>query len=137
MSDRNKKYAGFFSTEIAVALAILGILLAGLALSLSGLVKFNRYQLVRQRCIAAAEAQLDSIAAVDREIGDEDFKRLWPELSVSIQQQPATGRWEGMKLVKVETGANFFGKEVKVQLCRYILGGPILQYNAKWEPLAE
>ncbi|MHC4457740.1 MAG: hypothetical protein ACYS0I_11775 [Planctomycetota bacterium] len=95
--------------------------MAGLGLSLRGFARFNRYQLLRQRCIAAAQAQLDSISAVGEPIRDADFNRLWPEISVFIQQLPATGQWEGMKLVKVETGANFFGREVKVRLCRYIL----------------
>jgi type II secretory pathway pseudopilin PulG len=48
VSRTNKKYRGFLMTEIIVALSLLGLLLAGLALSLSGLARFNRYQLVRR-----------------------------------------------------------------------------------------
>jgi len=119
---KNKKYGGFLFAELIVALTVLGILLLGLAFSLHGLAKFNRYQLVRQRCIAAAQAQLDSLSVTGRPVSDEDFKRLWPKLNVSIQQSEGTGQWDGMKLVKVTTTGRSFRSEVKVQLTRYIFG---------------
>ena len=128
MSVKNKKYGGFFITEIVVALSILAILLVGLALSLYGIAKFNRYQLVRQRCIAAAQAELDSITATGTPIGDEDFKRLWPKLTVSIKRSPGTGQWQGLKLIEVTANGMSFSKEVKVQFARYVLAD---------EPLAE
>lgn len=121
MFDKNKKYGGFLLTEITVALTILGIILVGLALSLHGFAKFNRYQLARQRCIAAAQAELDSITATGKPISEEDFKRLWPNLSVSIKTSAGTGQWQGMKLVEVTANGRSFRKQVKVQLCRYIL----------------
>ncbi len=108
-------------TEIIISLTILGILLIGLALSLDAFRRFNHYQLVKQRCIAAAQAQLDSITATGKSIPDEDFKRLWPKLSVSIKESAGTGQWEGMKLVKVAARGNSFDKEVKVKLSRYVL----------------
>jgi type II secretory pathway pseudopilin PulG len=114
---------GFMLTEIMVAATLLGILLVGLALSLHGFAKFNRYQLVRQRCIAAAQAELDSITATGTPIGDEDFKRLWPKLTVSIKSSPGTGQWQGLKLIEVTANGKSFRKEVKVQLSRYVLGG--------------
>jgi len=122
MFGKNKKYSGFLFTDLVVGLAVLGILLTGLALSLHGFAKFNHYQLLRQRCIAAAQAELDSIAITGRPIRDEALKRLWPKVSISIQQSEGAGQWEGMKLVKVTASGKSFRKEVKVQLSRYILG---------------
>ena len=122
MSVKNKKYGGFFITEIVVALSILAILLVGLALSLYGFAKFNRYQLVRQQCIAAAQAELDSITTTGKPIPDEDFKRLWPKLGVNIKRSTGTGQWQAMTLVEVTANGKSFNKEVKVQLARYILG---------------
>ena len=110
-------------TEMMVAATLLAILLVGLALSLNGFARFNRYQLVRQRCIAAAQAELDSITATGTPIRNEDFKRLWPKLSISIKSSPGTGQWQGMKLVEVTANGKSFRKEVKVQLARYVLGG--------------
>jgi len=118
----NKKYSGFLFTDLVVGLAVLGILLTGLALSLHGFAKFNHYQLLRQRCTAAAQAELDSIAITGGPIPDEALKRLWPKVSVSIQQSEGAGQWEGMKLVKVTAGGKSFRKQVKVRLSRYILG---------------
>jgi len=118
---KNKKYSGFLFTDLVVGLTVLGILMAGLALSLHGFAKFNHYQLLRQHCIAAAQAELDSIATTGRPIRDEVLKRLWPRVSVSIQQSAGIGQWEGMKLVKVTASGKSFRKEVKVRLSRYIL----------------
>ncbi len=121
MSGMKNKYGGFTMVEIIVALAVLGMVVAGLALSLRTFAKLNRYQWMRQHCIAAAQAQLDSIAVTGEAIRDEDFRRLWPNLSVSIKESAGAGQWEGMKLVEVTANGRTFGKEVKVQLCRYFL----------------
>jgi type II secretory pathway pseudopilin PulG len=128
MSYRNRKYAGFLLVELIVALTILAMLLAGMAFSLNGMAKFNRYQLTRQQCIAAAQAELDSLTAMGRPIPDEDFERLWPELRVSIDKTPGTGQWRGMELVEVTASGKSFRKQVQIKLSRYIL---------RDEPLAE
>lgn len=120
VSSMNNKYRGFLLTEIIVAMGMLGLLLAGLALSLHGFARFNRYQLVRQRCIAAAQAQLDSIAATGEPIGDENFKRLWPKLSVSVKRSPGTGQWQAMERVEVTASGKSFRKDVKIRLSRYV-----------------
>jgi type II secretory pathway pseudopilin PulG len=73
---KNRKNSGFFLTEVIVASAIIGMLLIGLAISMYGFAKFNRYQLVRQQCMAAIQATLDSITTTGKPIPDEDFKRL-------------------------------------------------------------
>jgi len=121
VSVKSKKYGGFFITEFTIASAIFGILLVGLALSLYGFAKFNRYQLVRQQCIAAAQAELDSITITGKPIPDEDFKRLWPKLGVNIKSSAGTGQWQAMTLVEVTANGMSFSKEVKVQLARYVL----------------
>ena len=119
MSGKNRRCEGFLLTELTVSMTILGILVAGLALSLHGFAKFNRYQLVRQQCIAAAQAELESIAATGRPIPDEDFARLWSNLSVSIEKSPGTGQWLQMELVEVTAVGKSFRKEGKIQLSRY------------------
>lgn len=120
MSGKNRQYKGFLMTEVIVALSLLGLLLVGLALSLNGIARFNRYQLVRQRCIAAAQAQLDSIAATGEPITDEDFKRLWPKLSVSVKRSPGNGQWQTMERLEVTASGKSYHKEVEICLSRYI-----------------
>lgn len=121
MSGRNAKHRGFLLTELIVSMSVLGILLAGLAFSLTGFAKFNRYQLVRQQCIAAAQAQLDSITATGRTIPDEDFSRLWPGLTVAVKQTPGAGQWLGMQRVEVTVSGKSARTEVSIRLSRYIL----------------
>jgi len=121
MSGTKNKYAGFTMAEVIVALVVLGMVVSGLALSLQTFGKLNRFQWMKQRCIAAAQAQLDSIAVTGEAIREEDFRRLWPNLTVSIKESAGAGQWEGMKLVQVTANGRTFGKEVKVQLCRYFL----------------
>ncbi|MHC4541859.1 MAG: type IV pilus modification PilV family protein [Planctomycetota bacterium] len=120
MSGKNEKSKGFILTEIIVALAVLGMVLAGLAMSLHGFAKFNRYQLIRQRCIAAAQAQLDSIAATGRPIGDEDLSRLWPGLTVSVKQSPGEGQWGELEFVEVTASGKSYRKDVNIKLSRYM-----------------
>ena len=91
MFSKNGKYRGFLAVELTFAFALLGIILVALAVSLYGFGKFNRYQLVRRQCTSAALAQLDSIAVTGKPISDEDFERLWPKLSVSIEESAGTG----------------------------------------------
>ena len=112
---------GFLLTELIVAMSVVGLLLVGLAFSLTGFAKFNRYQLVRQQCIAAAQAQLDSIAATGRPIGDEDFSRLWPGLTVAVKQTPGEGQWQGTRRVEVTASGKSSRKEVSIKLSRYVL----------------
>ena len=121
MFAKNKKYKGFFLTEVIVASGVLAILLVGLAMSLYGFAKFNRYQLVRQQCIAAAQAELDSITTTGKPIPDEDFKRLWPKLDVNIKSSAGTDQWQAMTLVEITTNGMSYSKEVKVKLARYVL----------------
>jgi hypothetical protein len=121
LTGKSKKYDGFLLTELIVSLTVLGFLLACLALSLNGFRRFNHYQLVRQRCTAAAQAELDSIAVTGESISEQDFKRLWPKLNVSIEKSDGTGQWKGLKLVKVKTKAKSFNRNVQIQLSRYVL----------------
>ena len=120
MTGKNKRYSGFLWTELTVGLTLLGILLISFALSLHAFAKFNRYQLVRQRCIAATQAQLDSLTVTGKLIPNEDFKRLWPRLAVSIKNSEGNGQWAGTQLVEVTTKGKNFRSDVKVQLSRYI-----------------
>jgi type II secretory pathway pseudopilin PulG len=113
---------GFLLTELIVAMSVMGLLLGGLIFSLTGFAKFNRYQLIRQQCIAAAQAQLDSIAATGRSIPDEDLSRLWPGLTVAVKQTPGEGQWQAAQRVEVTASGKSARTEVSIRLSRYIFG---------------
>ena len=120
MSYKKRKSGGFIFAEIAVSLAVMAMLLAGVAFSLNGIAKFNHYQLVRQKCIAAAQAQLDCLTATGKSIEDEDFNRIWPQLTVSIEKSAGQEQWLGTQLVKVTTSGKHLRKQVTIELSRYI-----------------
>ena len=120
MSHKKRRYGGFLFAEIAVSLTVMAMLLAGVALSLNGIAKFNRYQLIRQHCIAAAQAELDSLTATGKPIDDEDFSRIWPQLSVSIEKSVGQGQWQASQLVKVTTSGKYLRRHVTIELSRYI-----------------
>ena len=120
MSHKKRRYGGFLFAEIAVSLTVMAMLLAGVAFSLNGMAKFNRYQLIRQQCIAATQAELDSLTATGKPIEDEDFSRIWPQLSVSIEKSAGQGQWQAAQLVKVTTSGRYLRKQVTIELSRYI-----------------
>jgi type II secretory pathway pseudopilin PulG len=120
MSNRKIRNDGFLLAEIIVSLTVMAMLLAGVAFSLNGIAKFNHYQLIRQQCIAAAQAELDSLTATGKPIKDEDFSRIWPGLSVSIEKSTGQGQWKGTQLVKVTTSGKYLRKRVTIELSRYV-----------------
>jgi len=120
MSRKKRRYGGFLLVEMTVGLTVLAMLLAGVAFSMNGMAKFNRYQLVRQQCIAAAQAELDSLTATGKPIPDEDFRRMWPQISVSIEKSDGDDQWQGLELVNVSASGKSFRKEVKIHLSRYV-----------------
>ena len=127
MSKRSK-HKGFLMTELIVAMTVLAIILICLAFAMKAFRKINNYQLVRQQCISAAQAQLDSIAAAGRSIDNDNSKRLWPKVDIQIEQSNGTGQWEGMKLIKVKASAHAANKAVSVELAGYFaLQGEIRQ----------
>jgi type II secretory pathway pseudopilin PulG len=137
VSRINAKHPGFLLTEMLVATAVMGLILTGLALAMNGFARFNRYQLVRQRCTAAAQAQLDNITATGKPIPQDDFQRLWPNLATSVASSPGAGQWEGLMLVEVTTTAKSFRKEVQVRLNRYVPGDSTLKDDSKTNPIAK
>src|SRR4030042_4955222 len=87
---------GFLTTDLLTATALLGLIIVLLAATLSRYSRFNEYQWARQRCTAAAMAQLDCLTATGTPIDAGELKRLWPEVSVSLERAPAQGAWKGL-----------------------------------------
>ena len=112
---------GFIFAELVTALALFGIIVAGMAVTLHGFGMFNRYQWARRRCTAAAAAQLDSITATDAPIPAEDAERLWPEVETSLERSAAEPPWDGLDRVQVTAATTTAGRRrVAVELTRYL-----------------
>ncbi len=117
---RNTRYKGIFLADFLTSIVLLGLIIMILATSMNGFSKFNQYQWARQRCIAAATAQIDSITATGSPIEEQELQRLWPYVTVTVDRSRMDGRWDGLELVQVTAAA----REVKVHLVRYIQPQP-------------
>ena len=120
VSEKNGKRPGFMTTELIVATAILGIIIVGLTASMSAFSSFNEYQWARQRCIAAAQAQLDSITVTGRPVEPKELARLWGTVEVSVSREPGAAQWEGLELVRVTAVSQAGPRRVTLHLSRYI-----------------
>jgi len=123
VSGKLKETTGFLMTELIVALTLLGLIFAGLAVSMHGFGAFNRYQWARQQCLAAAQAQLDSVAARGTPIDSAQCERLWPGVTISVQQAPGMGQWEGLQRIEVTATAPAGPRQTTVALARYVQPG--------------
>jgi type II secretory pathway pseudopilin PulG len=116
------RHKGFLMAEMVTATVLLGLIVVGLAVSTSGFSKFNQYQWERQRCTAAALAQLESVTAAGVLVEPQELKRLWPEVKVSVERTPADSPWDGLELVQVTAAS----RQVTVRLARYVAPKPAI-----------
>ena len=103
-----------------VGISLLGLIIVGLAVSMNGFSMINDYQWGRQRCTAAAEAQLDSLAATGKRIATQEMQRLWPGVTVALERTAGAGAWEGLELVRVTATAQPGSHRIIVRLARYV-----------------
>lgn len=106
--------------ELMVSTALLGMAVAGIAVTIQGATMINRYQWTRQRCVAAAEAQIDSLAATGKPIDEAEIARLWPEVQVTVDRTAGQAVWEGLELVRVTAVGMAGPHAVTIRLERYV-----------------
>jgi len=106
-------------TELMVALVVLGTLMVGLALTLHSVRRFHQVLGVRQQCMAAAQAQIDSLMATGLAIDPNRIATLWPRLKVETEIRPGEGQWKGLDLVRARASGPSGPRIVTVTLARY------------------
>lgn len=111
---------GFLMAELIVAFTLLSVIVIGLAVSIHGFGMFNRYEWARQRCLAAAQAQLDSVAVRQVSIDAETCARLWPGVTIAVERRPGAGQWAGLQLIEVTATAQAGPRKANVQVTRYV-----------------
>ncbi len=94
--------------------------MSGLAVTQTGIMKFNAMQLFRQRCLAAGQAQLDHIEATGQQISPSECERLWSDVDLHVETTPGKGDWEGMDLVAVTVGGEKYRTDIEMRLTRYV-----------------
>jgi type II secretory pathway pseudopilin PulG len=121
-TDRTKQ-RGFLMVELMVSTVLLGMAITGLAVTIQGVSVINQYQWTRQRCAAAAEAQLDSLAAAGKPIDGTEMQRLWPDIQVTMGRTAGQAAWQGLDLVHVTAAGRAGPHGVTVRLERYFPKG--------------
>ena len=117
---KKTRQGGFLTADMIVAASLLGLIIMVFTVSLVRFSRFNHYQWARQRCTAAALAQLDCLTATASLIDAKELERLWPGVDVSVQRTPAEAPWKGLNRVQVTATT----KRTTICLTRYIQAGP-------------
>lgn len=120
MKTNKQRNPGFMLAELIVGISVLAALIISVALTLHGFRQFNHYQWVRQHCLAAAQAQLDSVVKTSDMIPEGQLQALWPRVSVSLERHAGQGQWEGLQRIDVSAKAKSYERTVKVTLSRYV-----------------
>ncbi|MBN2377421.1 MAG: type II secretion system protein [Sedimentisphaerales bacterium] len=117
---KNHQNSGWILTETIVALAVILLLVTALLTSLREFGRFNHYQLVRYRCVNAAQAQLDSIAATGSALTSDQIQKLWPDIDITINKSPGSGCWQGFTLVTAHAHSTAIGRNIQIELSKYL-----------------
>jgi len=119
---KQKIRKGSLVAETMIAMALLVTIMTCMALGLKTFGNFNRYLYAKQRCISAAQAQLDSISATGSPIADDINARLWPKVKIQIEESPGCGQWQGLKLVTVKAVEQSGTRQAHIEMARYFAG---------------
>jgi type II secretory pathway pseudopilin PulG len=114
-----RRRRAFLATEMLVALSILGIVMTGLALTLHSVGRFHRLLWCRQQCLAACQAQIDSLISTGHGLDPNALSVLWPRVSTDVEIRSGQGQWQGLDRVKVTASIPDGGHTVRMTLSRY------------------
>lgn len=121
--NQTKKHTGTITIELLTAIFLLIVITAALMASLEFHGHCNQVQWARQRCVSAAQAQLDSIMMQKSELSQEDLHRLWPGVKCTVAKQPGQVSWQGLNLYTVTATVKVHRRTVSIELKRYISAG--------------
>jgi type II secretory pathway pseudopilin PulG len=128
-----RREGGFLLSELIVSISLIGMIVVGLAVTMQGTARLNRFQWARQQCIAAAQAQIDSLTATGKLISDEEMQRLWPKVKIAVDRSAGQGQWAGLELLRITATLKATSHPAEVRLARYVQ--PAVQSAAGGESL--
>jgi type II secretory pathway pseudopilin PulG len=120
MKTKKQQKFGFMLAELIVGITVLAALIIAVTLSLHGFKQFNHYQWMRQHCLAAAQAQMDSVATTAAVIPETQLQALWPRVTVALTREPGQGQWQGLQRIDVMAQGKSYERTVKITLSRYV-----------------
>jgi hypothetical protein len=121
--NNTMKHKGTITFEVITAIFLLIALTAALMASLEFYAHCNRLQWTRQRCLSAAQAQLDTLMVQKAPLSGEDIHRLWPGVQCTLTKQSGNEPWKGLDLYTVTATAKVRKRIVSIELKRYIQSG--------------
>jgi hypothetical protein len=111
---------GFLLIEAFTSIVLLGMLVGAWMMLQSSAGALNEVHLARQRCILAAQAQLESLTATGAAIAEAEVERCWPGVRTEIRRQAGEGGWQGLTLATVSASLQVRGRTVRVEFSRYV-----------------
>jgi type II secretory pathway pseudopilin PulG len=111
---------GWSIVELVVAMGVIAMMATAYATTTHHVGVFNRIQAARQNCTAAAQAELDAIAATGNPLDAQQVEQLWPGVTVHVDRQATAGTWEGNVLLTVTAATHVEDRDISVVLKRYI-----------------
>lgn len=115
---KRSRYQGILSIEMITAISLLAIFIGVIAALGNTFGKLNRHLWLRHTCIAAGQAQLDSVLVTGQPIDQARFSELWPDVLCSISRKDGEGQWLGLQRVEVHVSAA--NNAVSMQFSQYI-----------------
>ena len=103
-----------------ISITLLAIITAAIATLIHSFARLNHRQMARQKCLAAAAAQLDSYTINDKPLDKKTIQHLWPKLTVDTAITTGTDQWQNLTLITVTTKAETQYGPVTLKLTRYI-----------------
>ena len=118
-----RRQNGWLMIEVMVTISILLMLAGALAAVVFSAGKANKKLWALQQAQTAVEAQLDCLTYVAAPLPAEEFERLWPGFSCTIESVVGSGSTEGLERVEVTVTGRVHNRPISVTGQRYISKG--------------
>lgn len=115
-----RRQCGWLMIEVLVTISILLMLAGALGAVVFSAGKANRKLWALQQAQAAVEAQLDCMSRAAVPLPAEEFERLWPGFSYTIETVAGSGPTEGLERVEVTVTGRIHNRLISVTGQRYI-----------------
>jgi len=117
-----RRRGGWLVVELLVGLSLIALIAGALAVVRFQARELEALQVLKQQCLAAGQAQLDSISATGGALPAADVKRLWPGVTTIVARADGAGDWAGLTRVTVTAAARRKQRTIRVELARYVPG---------------
>jgi Tfp pilus assembly protein PilV len=115
-----KSLRGVILTEAVVSLVVAAVVMAAAIDVRIRARREARKAMLYQQCVAAGQAQLESLSAGGGQFEAETVDELWPDIRLETTRTPGTGDWQGLDLATVRAEGKDGQVQTGVTLRRYV-----------------